>query len=369
MSKQYNKLIIFVILMIGLISNLDSEEGISQNKEKLNMFSMGLGSIYQFSINKLRGNNYYAIRHYGQFSIMYLMPGGGNVLPSNNETGVLIGKAISFNTKRKGFISLSTGLSLVTFVRKGDLIGDTELYHKDITYTIGVLFDLNFTNGFSKNVAWGFNFTINLNKKKPFGGVFFNLSFGDFNNPHYNPKIRKLMEKSIKSNIKKKNLISFDIAVLSTIRSSGGKTKAIKPTLIINNVYKQFGLVIPIFYMTSNKSQIMNSEKELIIADILLRKYFPDNFRNYYFDFGFQYVYAYSERRFKEKPHRNFGCISISFGKRFNITKSLFIASQINMSKPVVGDLETYKNTFQEDMFSTSDFIIYLDIIKFGIEF
>ena len=368
MCKQYNKLIIFVILVIGLISNLNPQEGISQNRAKLDMFSMGLGTIYQLSINKLRGNNYYAIRHYGQFSIMYLMPGGGNVLPSNNETGVLIGKAISFNTKRKGFISYSTGLSLVTFIRKGDIKENyDELYHKDITYTIGVPFDINFTKGFSKGVAYGFNFTINLNREQPFGGVFFNLSFGDFENPHYKPKIRKLMEKSIKS-ITNRNLFSFDIAVLSTIRSTGGKQTGIKSTLIINNVYKQFGLVIPVFYMTSNTSQIMNSEKELFIADILLRKYFPDNFRNFYFDFGFQYVHTYSERRFEEKPHRNFGCISISLGKRFNINKSLYIASQINMSKPIVGDLETFENTFHEDIFSTSDFIINLDIIKFGIE-
>ena len=362
--KKYLILLIPILLLSS--SYLYSEELNSQNKEELNMFSFGLGTIYQISFSKLNGNNYYAIRHYGQFPPLAGL--GSNVTPGNYETGVLIGKAISFNTKKRGLFSYATGLNLVTLIRKGDIIENTESYEKDKIYTIGVPLDINFTKGFSTNFGFGFNFTININKEQPFGGFFLNLIFGDFVNRNYKPNIRKQMEMKIKSKAMG-NDVSFDLVLINSIPYGGGEGYAIKHSLVFNNIYKQLSLVIPIHYMKSSTSQIMNREKYLFIADILLRKYFPNNFRKYYFDFGIQYVYAYSERLFEVKPQRNFGCISISLGRRFNITKNLYLACQINMSKPVVGDIERFNHTFQQDVFSTSDFIINVDFIKFGIEF
>lgn len=344
-------------------SYLYSEELNSQNKEALNMFSFGLGTIYQMSFSKLSGNNYYfAIRHYGQF--LPLAGLGSNVTPGNYETGFLFGKAISFNTKKRGLFSYATGLNLVTLIRKGDIMENTELYEKDKIHTIGIPIDINFTKGISTNFGLGFNLTLNINKEQTFGGFFLNLLLGNFANSNYKPKIRKQLEMKIKG-----NAVSFDLVLINSIPYGGGKGYAFKHSLVINNIYKHFSLVIPLTYMKSSTSQIMHDEKYLVIADILLRKYIPNNIRKYYFDFGIQYVFAYNESQYEEKPRRNFGCISISIGRRFNIAKSLYVACQINMSKPVVGDVEALDRTFQQDIFSTSDFIINVDFIKFGIEF
>jgi hypothetical protein len=350
-------LIIFFVFTLVIFS-LHSQDIFDNTDNKISTVTTGLGGLYQISYNSIKNNKYFGIRHYGQFFPFEAL--GSNVIQGNYETSVLIGKAITFNTKKKGFFSYSAGLSLVETVRKGDVKPSTELYEAVTKYTIGLPLDINFTKGFTNSLAYGFNLTININKESLFGSFFFNLSFGNFENKNYDPNTETKPSSCTH--------ISLDYPILTSLTSAGSKGYSIKPTIEIKSIIRQYSLIIPILYMKDKYNQIMNTEKELFFFDVLARRYFPKNINKYYLDIGVRYAYAYNDYEYTNKPHRNFGCIALSFGKRFYITKRFFISSQFNIAKPVIGDLKEFRHTFDQDIFSTRHFIIFWDILKFGYE-
>ncbi len=120
MYKKFIFNITLLILIFCIGSKLVAGEKAIKDSTEINFFSAGIGLMYQINFSHLKGDNYHAFRHFGQFNPFAGF--GSNVIPGNYEFSVLIGKAMLFNTKNIGFLSYSTGLSYVQLVRQGKVI-------------------------------------------------------------------------------------------------------------------------------------------------------------------------------------------------------------------------------------------------------
>ena len=162
MSKKKIFKISLLILIFFIGSKLVAVERAIKDSSEINFFSAGIGLMYQFNFSHLKGDNYHAFRHFGQFN-----PFAGfasNVIPGNYEFSVLIGKALLFNTKNIGFLSYSIGLSYVQLVRQGKVIS-YEHHKRIVKHTIGIPFELQITKSFTRFTTYGVSLTANLNKE------------------------------------------------------------------------------------------------------------------------------------------------------------------------------------------------------------
>lgn len=106
---------------------------------------------------------------------------GDSPTPSNTEYSVLYGR---YNARRKGYTSLSAGLSVVSALRRGRLLHvDTDCfifcssqYERVVTRTVGIPFEAKAVLG--KGVGVGFTVLGNLNPKGSFIGLGITLELG-----------------------------------------------------------------------------------------------------------------------------------------------------------------------------------------------
>lgn len=165
-----NIVLIIIILIAGEV--LAAEP---QSSDLGFAFGAGLGETLQLSINVVHNNNYFCLRRYSKmysiFSEEYY-----------TEKAILYGRAKDFETKLRGFFSISTGIShneYGIYSSFSDSLKETSSF--------GVPLDINVVKGVTSFLGLGFNVTANFNKEKINTSYFIFLYLGDFVNHAYKP--------------------------------------------------------------------------------------------------------------------------------------------------------------------------------------
>lgn len=136
-------------------------------------FGVGIGEFIQGSLQLVYGNNYFCMRQYVRW----------NLAEEFKEKSILYGIAREFPTKRRGYLSISAGISSNKYVKYGK---DDEPDDKKEFY--GIPIDLNVVRGITSFMGIGFNVTVNLNREEISSSYFVNFYLGDFVNDHYKPE-------------------------------------------------------------------------------------------------------------------------------------------------------------------------------------
>ncbi|MCF7920757.1 MAG: hypothetical protein K9N06_12665 [Candidatus Cloacimonetes bacterium] len=363
-------LIILILINAGLILGIENTPVDSINV--FPVFSLGIGIGIQTSFIYIQDNSYRCFR-YNDLGMMFR--DSPDRKPEFRELALLYGRAFNFNTRKRGFISYSAGLSYIHLDLKTDEYNEWQTID-----TIGIPLDVNIVKGFNSMMGIGLNLTANFNLKRFFGNCFLSLNISDFRNPGYDPaKAKEIRQPKYISyqdqlyGIKKPkeklhfcldfNILNYFLYEMMNQSSDEYLRRSYKGSCGISS--EKGELIIPFSYKESSKCDISALYYKMISIGVMGRAFYDEKgtyievgLKNYYVQ-GEEYDYPFNEIK------RNKFFLGLGLGKRVYLTPDFYIGTQVNFGIPLGGNDIYFRNFSINKIYRN---YLYLDLFVPGFK-